>query len=387
MNQVVPIESPQFADIEGSVARMPSRRRKYQRVRDRLQAEIHAGHFAPGQPLPTEIELAQSMGISRNTVRQALGQLEEEGMVERVQGRGTFVTADSQRQAGGQIEVFALISDELRAGFYSSLVKGFESGCSKAHQQMLLGNSDNEIAKQGNLILQMIDKNVAGVASVPVTTEPTPAFQIRQLHRHDIPVVFCHRSIKEIAAPCVTWNGVEVGQMAGEAFVKAGHRRIAALFPHQSEFSNAYAQGLHDVVADNQGQVECRYYGSTLPGVHAAGAIREVLAELLMPEDRPTALFCGSLPDAEQVYLLAPSLGIRIPDDLSIIVFGGTQRESALAQRITCVGVAEHEVGACAAHLLAEMRANRRPLNNDERVILPLTFLAGETLATAPSNQ
>jgi GntR family transcriptional regulator of arabinose operon len=374
------------SEIEASSIGALPRRRKYQRVRDRIVADIHAGRFAPGQPLPTENNLAKAMGISRNTIRQALGELEDEGMIERVQGRGTFVTADSQRQVSNHIEAFALVSDELSAGFYASLVKGFESGCTQAHQQMLLANSDNEVAKQGNVILQMIDKNVSGVAIVPVTTEPTPAFQIRQLHKHDIPVVFCHRAVKEIAAPCVTWNGVDVGQMAGEAFTKSGHRRVVALFPHPGEFGDAYVEGLREAVEGIGGRVECRYYGGILPGAHTAGAVRNTLGESLVADDRPTAIFCGSLPDAEQVYLLAQSLNLRIPEDLSLIYFGGTQRVGALAQRITCIAVAEHEVGELAARLLSEMRAGQRPFNNDERVILPLTLLPGETLGPAPRD-
>jgi GntR family transcriptional regulator, arabinose operon transcriptional repressor len=380
------METTQFPGIDASLIEVPSRRRKYQFVRDRLIAEINAGRFAPGQPLPTEVSLAKSMGISRNTIRLALGQLQDEGMVERVQGRGTFVTTDSQTQVGGHIEAFALISDELRTGFYPSLVKGFENGCAKVHEQMLLGNSDNEVAKQGNLILQMIDKNVSGVAIVPVTTEPTPAFQIRQLHKHNIPVVFCHRAVKDISAPCVTWNGIEVGEMAGAALYESGHRHVAFLYPHQSELSDAYALGLHNVIVSGGGRLKYCCYGSDLPGSHAAGAIRKSLAETLLDDDRPTAVFCGSLPDAEQVYLLAPELGRRIPEDLSLIVFGGTQRDGALAQRISSVGVPEHEVGEYAAQLLAEMQAGQRPLNNDERVILPLTLLPGESLGPAPTT-
>lgn len=48
---------------------------------------------ALGDKLPPEVTLAEQYGVSRITVRQALGQLEDEGLVERQQGRGTFVTA------------------------------------------------------------------------------------------------------------------------------------------------------------------------------------------------------------------------------------------------------------------------------------------------------
>lgn len=52
---------------------------------------IRADGLAPGDPLPSEHRLCEQYGISRTVVRQALAQLEHEGIVERVKGKGTFV--------------------------------------------------------------------------------------------------------------------------------------------------------------------------------------------------------------------------------------------------------------------------------------------------------
>ena len=52
---------------------------------------ISAGLLKPGDMLPSESEMCRVFGISRTTVRQAVGELEEEGLVLRHQGKGTFV--------------------------------------------------------------------------------------------------------------------------------------------------------------------------------------------------------------------------------------------------------------------------------------------------------
>jgi GntR family transcriptional regulator len=57
-------------------------------VLDSLVAAIGASRFEPGY-LPTELELSESMGVSRTTVRAALRSLEQIGLIERRQGRGT----------------------------------------------------------------------------------------------------------------------------------------------------------------------------------------------------------------------------------------------------------------------------------------------------------
>jgi len=56
-----------------------------------LAADIAAGILSAGEKLPTEPELMQRFGVSRFTVRQALGHLEQRGLVRAEQGRGTFV--------------------------------------------------------------------------------------------------------------------------------------------------------------------------------------------------------------------------------------------------------------------------------------------------------
>ncbi len=63
----------------------------YHQIYDQLREAILRGVLQPGERLPTEQELSQQCGVSRMTVRAALTQLTQEGLVERRQGRGTFV--------------------------------------------------------------------------------------------------------------------------------------------------------------------------------------------------------------------------------------------------------------------------------------------------------
>ena len=60
-------------------------------IEEQLADRIEAGALAPGDRLPPERDLAQALGVSRMTVRQALASLAARGLVERGVGRGTFV--------------------------------------------------------------------------------------------------------------------------------------------------------------------------------------------------------------------------------------------------------------------------------------------------------
>ena len=57
-----------------------------------LRGKIISGEYEPGRRMASELTLTQEYGLARGTVRQAMKALEDEGLIVRVQGRGTFVT-------------------------------------------------------------------------------------------------------------------------------------------------------------------------------------------------------------------------------------------------------------------------------------------------------
>ena len=62
----------------------------YAQVKQHLKQELARGRFVPGALMPSEAELVARFGVSRMTVHRALRELQSEGLVERVQGVGTF---------------------------------------------------------------------------------------------------------------------------------------------------------------------------------------------------------------------------------------------------------------------------------------------------------
>ena len=67
------------------------RRQPSRRIADDLRAAIDAGEFAPGSQLPSERDLAEEYGAARNTAREAIRLLADEGLVIAEHGRGVFV--------------------------------------------------------------------------------------------------------------------------------------------------------------------------------------------------------------------------------------------------------------------------------------------------------
>ena len=84
----------------------------YARLREELRAGILDGRLQPHAKLPSESEMTAAYGVSRITVRQALGDLQREGLIVRLQGKGAFV---SQPQASQQLNRLEGLAESLAA--------------------------------------------------------------------------------------------------------------------------------------------------------------------------------------------------------------------------------------------------------------------------------
>jgi len=88
----------------------------YEQIAHHLLAEIQRGDYEPNGKLPSEAELGERFGVSRVTVRLAVGKLSDDGVVERKQGKGTFVAAKQVRHG----------LDALRSFHEALLLQGLE---------------------------------------------------------------------------------------------------------------------------------------------------------------------------------------------------------------------------------------------------------------------
>lgn len=86
----------------------------YRGITEALRARLADGEFRPGDALPSEAALVAEYGVARNTVRRALDQLTEEGLVTTQPGRGRLVSSPGQQQEPPQPQ-YQRIAAELRS--------------------------------------------------------------------------------------------------------------------------------------------------------------------------------------------------------------------------------------------------------------------------------
>jgi len=84
----------------------------YYQLKELIREKIENGEWQPGDLIPSERELCEQHGISRMTVRQALTELVNEGLLRRERGKGTFVAKPKIKQQLTQLTSF---SEDMRA--------------------------------------------------------------------------------------------------------------------------------------------------------------------------------------------------------------------------------------------------------------------------------
>lgn len=376
----------QIASADGSAP-------KYERLRDHIVECVQSGQLSPGDLLPSEQTLVGALGIARSTVRQALATLEREGLVRRVQGKGSYIHDDALQKLSKKADLLALVVPEVGRGFYPSLQSGFENSASASGSQIIVADTGNNVDHQANVILQLMDKKVGGLAIVPPTIEPVPVSQIRVLQSQSIPVVFCHRRVEGVRAPLITFDALEVGRLAGRHIAESnGHRRAAFVASHRGAMAEQNEAGLREVMEANGGglSAECVYYGvwsvETFDYRAHSAQVERALVKMMELPNRPTVIYTSFDTEAELIYLILTKLGLRIPEDVSIVGFGGAQRDRPLLQQLTSIVVDEAEIGKKAAVFLNEMIAGTRDIEDGETLSMPLSISDGETLGKAPQE-
>ena len=87
----------------------------YKQLMNRLKELINAGVYKPGDRLPSEVEMAKQNSVSVITTRKAVSELAKEGLVEKKQGKGTFVTVQKHKRDINQIMSFSELCKSMGA--------------------------------------------------------------------------------------------------------------------------------------------------------------------------------------------------------------------------------------------------------------------------------
>lgn len=330
---------------------------KYLHLATELHADISRGLYQ--EKLPTEEELTQMYRVSRQTVRQALSHLVQQGLIEKRQGSGSRILP--QNHPGGSDRI-AVVTSYINDYIFPAVLQDIQAVLTRRNYSTLLFSTQNKVANERTVLQGLLHQSVGGlIVEGSKTALPTPNLDLyEKLALAGIPVVFIHGCYSALNnAVCVSDDNFGGGYLLTRHLIAKGHTKIAGIFKsddiqgHQRYLG--YLSAMRDAglsIPDDQvlwySTEERRYlldYGHT-----------ELLEHFLQFYLRDcTAVVCYNDEIADKLIRRLLSLGRKIPGDLAVVSFDNSYYSDLCPVRITSLAHEAHKLGSLAASFLLDM--------------------------------
>ncbi len=278
----------------------------YESVKQALTEAINSGYFQPGKRMPSTKELSRQMSVSLVTAHRALQELVAVGLLERTRGRGTYVVENHHEvrprmRIGALIHRDALVSDVYHSGIIEGMHRAaVEMGCDlilmgeqidsrqDVHAYVLV----NPAASQIEVLLEQ------GIGKAPVA------------------MVGARSDNKDI--PSIDTDSRDLATQAVNHLYQLGHRRIGCFvgsshYLHNYDLYEGFIQACKALGIPERDRPIVELQSS---GMRTDDKLK---LNRMLSEKSLTAVFAGGYDLALEVYQAASTIGLRIPQDLSVI--------------------------------------------------------------------
>ena len=329
-------------------------------ILDALRESVISGEYREGARLPSETDLVRRFGVSRMTIVKAFKELQQQGLVVRRPGSGTFVAPNGQES-----RLFGLLIPELgQTEIFEPICQGMTQYKSETKVSLLWGNSfvksdQNEIVAR-ELCEEFIRQKVAGVFFAPLELIPTKdevnRMVVASLNKARIPVVLLDRCIDAYPARAeYDLVGIDNRRAAYGAtlhLVGLGAKRIAFLGKKLSAST---------VDARIAGYREALFASDVLRGedlVSRADPADELLVKSILDKQRPDAFLCANDHTAATLMKTLISLGVPIPKEIRIVGIDDVKYASLLPIPLTTQHQPCQDIGRVAMATMFERLKN-----------------------------
>lgn len=146
----------------------------YIQIAKQVKEYLESGALGAGEKLDTEEELAKKFGVSRPTIRQALSVLEKEGYIDRIHGKGTFVSGKISRRElnDKQVRNVYMIVPHFSSNFIGMIAAGVQDVfLKKKGYRLALYATNDRIEQEQAFIEEMIEKGADGLIIHPTKAQ------------------------------------------------------------------------------------------------------------------------------------------------------------------------------------------------------------------------
>lgn len=324
--------------------------RKSEQVYRWLLAYIDENKFSGNQKLPSENALCRRLNVSRETVRVAMDQLGQEGLIYRVKGSGTYFYKDqaisrelSQENAKWKI---GLILQGQDPDANAVLINGIRSVLVDQQVDLHMFLTDNKFSNERRCLQTVMHQNFQGfiVDGVKASIMNPNLDCYKELYRRRIPVIFYNNYYKNLRYPRVIVNDMECADQLVGRLLEAGHKRIAGIFIYDNYQSVEKFQGMATTMRKYGVEMKDHYIKWCISDeAHSPGYVRSI-EKFLRGLPKCTAVVCCNYMIYRQVCQAIEKMGKTIPEDYSVVCFDYSSEDPAL-EGVTCSITPSYEMG------------------------------------------
>lgn len=202
---------------------------KYQEIYQDLKKAILRRVLAPNEAVPSEKALTIKYGVSRITTKHALNKLADDGLIYRVQGKGSFVKEHAANKNRQILLVLPFSGHQDLGNYITGIQKVLQDTTWK-----LLSITNDELFKMD---LTQIKKQYAGIIYYPQHIA-SDISKLLNLYLHKVPIVLLDQTIANSIIPSVTSDNIGGGFLATKHLIEIGRKKIA--FYGLTNFLNDY---------------------------------------------------------------------------------------------------------------------------------------------------
>ncbi|MCM8785077.1 MAG: GntR family transcriptional regulator [Candidatus Omnitrophica bacterium] len=307
----------------------------YYQLKEILKEQIKKGKLKIDSPIPSEFQLMEEYGVSRITVVKAINELVSEGFLYRIQGKGTFVKSKSGKIK--EEEIVGLIM-QTEGHLWGTLTKKIIQGLNGRYLCIPIDFKYKENLKEElKNIHYFIEKNPAYLIIYGISVFP---FELLSNYKGKIIFTISYEWKKEIEnASYILHDYYYGGKIAVEYLLSKGFKKIVFLTypvsPDQIEQAKIIKGGIDALKEKNLPEENFIIFTEE---------DRKKIKELLKKEKKPIGIFSEGDFRAKIIYDISKEMGLKIPDDISIIGYYNTPWCEILSPKLTSIYIKEEKI-------------------------------------------
>ena len=257
----------------------------------------------------------------------------------------------AQSMHGRRSGTIGFIVPTIDHAIFAEVVQSFSEAVEAEGFTILMASHGYDLDREYAVLRKFLEHRVDAIALIGLEhSEDT--FQL--IDQQEIPALAIWNYDPNSRLSCVGADNYSAGEMAAQTLIEAGHRNIGVAFPRIE--GNDRAKGRYEGAMNALDQAGIAIPPNWLVEVsYSISKAKAACLKLLKAGNVPEALLCGNDVIAQGAVFAAQSLGLKVPQDVSIIGIGDFKGSEDMEPALSTIRIPARRIGETAGELIVKM--------------------------------